>query len=270
MLMTDTDWLELWRELSITTVRKMGKGTTKRYEDHAITKKKERPDPLLDFIKENTDSQDTVLDIGSGNGRWIIPLAEIAKSATAVEPADSMEELLHRNISDTGVDNITVIPARWEYALIEPHDIVTCAHAMYGNPYLADLVGWMERHAGKMCCLAMRLPPHNSIIAELSRAIHGHSHDSPNAIIAYNALYSLGIYANVIVEDGIKPWTNDSFDEALEQAKRHLRVESTTAHDELIGDTLARRLTHVNDSYIWPDDGMRSALLWWKPRAVSK
>lgn len=269
MRLAETNWLELWRELSITAVRPMGRETTKRYEEHARSRQAERPDPLLDFVRQNTGNQDTVLDIGSGNGRWIIPLAGVAGSATAIEPAELMAGILRGNIKAAGLDNIRVIPERWEDVSIEPHDIVTCAHAMYGDPDLASFAGRMERHARKMCCLAMRFPPHDSIIAELSRAIHGHSHDSPNAIIAYNALYSLGIYVNVLVEAGIHNWVNNTFDEAFERAKRHLRLESSTAHDELICDTLTRRLTRVNGSYLWPD-GMRSALLWWQPRPATR
>jgi hypothetical protein len=115
----------------------------------------------------------------------------------------------------------------------------------------------------------LRLPPHDGITGELSLSIYGERHDSPNAIIAYNALYSMGIYANVLVEDGIYHWINSTFEEAFARAKRHLRLESSAAHDELIRDTLIRRLTYKDNSYIWPD-GMRSALLWWSPQPVSE
>jgi hypothetical protein len=36
-------------------------------------------------------------------------------------------------------------------------------------------------------------------------------------------------------------------------------------HDEVIRETLARRLTLRDGEYYWPD-GMRSALAWWKAR----
>ena len=115
----------------------------------------------------------------------------------------------------------------------------------------------------------MRLPPHDGVIGELSRHIYGHSHDSPNAVIACNALYSMGIYVNVVVEEGIHRWTDSTLEEAFTRAKRHLRLESSIDHDELIRSTLARRLKYDNNRYIWPD-GMRAALFWWNPRPAAK
>jgi hypothetical protein len=113
------------------------------------------------------------------------------------------------------------------------------------------------------------LPPSDGIIGELSLSIYGHHHDSPNAIIAYNALYSVGIYANVLVESDIYRWADNTFEEAFARAKRHLRLQSSTTYNTLIRDTLAKRLSLLNNCYVWPD-GMRSALLWWSPSPISK
>ena len=127
----------------------------------------------------------------------------------------------------------------------------------------------MEQYARKGCYLAVRLPSADGIIGELSLSIYGHCHDSPNAIIAYNALYVMGIYANVLVESDISQWTNGTFEQAFARAKRHLHLGSSTAHDKLIHETLTQRLSLLNNLYVWPD-GMRSALLWWIPPAISK
>lgn len=266
----EIDWLELWRDLaSLTMARAESGGWVNRYKIHARRKAGERPDPLLDFVLQNIDSQSTVLDVGAGNGRWTIPVARIAKSVTAVEPSDTMLNILRENIAAANLNNIQIVPAPWGEASIEPHDVIVCVHAMYASQDFAAFVRKMERQARKRCYLAVRFPPHNGIISELSLSIYGHRYDSPNAIIAYNALYSMGIYANVLVEDDIYHWVNSTFEEALARAKRHLRLESSAAYDELIRDTLACRLSHVNNSYRWPD-GMRSALLWWNPSLVSK
>jgi len=266
----EINWLELWRELVIaTTAQAKSREQVGRRESRPRRKTRERPDPLLDFILQNIDSQSTVLDVGAGSGRWTMPVAKIAKTVTAVEPSDAMLDMLRENIAVANLNNIQIVPAPWEEAIVEPHDIVACAHAMYGSQDFAAFVHKIERHAKKRCYLAVRLPAHDGIIGELSLSIYGHRHDSPNAIIAYNALYSMGIYPNVLMEEDIYHWVDSTFDEAFARAKRHLRLESSAAHDELIRDTLTHRLTLANDSYIWPD-GMRSALLWWSPSLVSK
>jgi SAM-dependent methyltransferase len=205
----------------------------------------------------------TVLDIGAGNGRWTIPLAKKAKGVTAVEPDGEMVELLQENIK-TAPRNIQIIQSSWEEARVEIHDIVVSAHAIYSSPDLASFVHKMEQHAKKTCYLAIRLPPVDGVIGELTNTIYGRIYDSANAVIAYNALYSLGIYANVLVENEVYPWTNSTLEEAFLRAKRHLHLETNSAYDGLIQDTLRKRLVLSNSGYIWPD-GMRSALLWWKP-----
>jgi FkbM family methyltransferase len=258
----NVDWLGLWQKLVVTNARGSSIESMKRYRSHA-RQKRQRPDPLLDFVIESTGSKETVLDIGSGDGRWTIPLAGKAGAVTAVEPDKEMLKLLREN-ADAAKVNIRIVELPWEEAGVEPHDIVVCAHAMYTTPDLAAFVRRMEQHARKTCYLAVRLPPVDGIIGELMKEIHGATHDSANAVIAFNALYSMGIYANVMVENNIHSWVNDTFEEAFTRAKKHLRMTFSEQYDELIRDTLNKRLTFSDGLYIWPD-GMRSALLWWNP-----
>ena len=252
-----------------TTSHHEGKKPSKRYEVRARREAAERYDPLLDFVLQDIDSQTSVLDVGAGNGRWTIPVAQKARSVTAIEPSDSIRETLSNNIASAKLADIQIVPARWEEAVVEKHDIVVCAHSIYASRDFAGFVRKMERCAGKRCYLALRLPPKDGIMGELSHAIYGSYHDSPNAIIAYNALYSMRIYANVLVEESIQRWIDTTFEGALTRAKRHLRLGSSDIHDGLIRDTLAHRLTELDGSYIWPD-GMRSALLWWNPAVMSE
>jgi len=263
----ETDWLALWRELSAKSTPSSTDECVARYEAH-MRKRTERPDHLLNFVIEKTQPGDMVLDIGAGGGRWTIPLAAVAKSVTAVEPSGVMRDFLRNNAEAAQVDNILVVPYPWEEAAVEPHDIIVCAHAMYSSPDFHSFVRKMEQYARKTCYLAMRLPLRDGIINELSFAVYGRHHDSPNAMIAYNALYSMGIYANVLVENHIHYWANDTLDEAFARAKRHLYLHASSVYDELILDTLRRRLIPSENGYAWPD-GMRSALIWWTPSSVS-
>jgi len=255
-----TDWLKLWHDLAVSSYRSRYSEGTVSHKGHR--RKVERPDPLLDFVLRDISSEETVLEIGPGNGRWTIPLAKATKNVTAVEPSETMLNILKENVAAAKVSNIQILPASWGNASVQPHDVVISAHGMYSSPDFAAFVHKMEQHSNKRCYLAIRLPPSDGIIGELSIAIYGHYYDSPNAIIAYNALYSMGIYANVLIEGSVHHWVNSSIEEAFVRAKRHLRMEQSTAYDTLIRETLTRRLIHANDSYRWPD-GMRSALLWW-------
>ena len=263
--MTEVDWLELWRELVTRSTRpKTEKRLVERYKAHA-RKRTERSDPLLDFVLKEMDERDTVVEIGPGTGRWTIPLAKKVKSLTAIEPTSGMVDMLKENIANAGLDNVEILSQTWEESSPSVHDIVICAHGMYGSPDLSGFVRKMDRFARKGCYLALRLPPADGIMAELSLKMYGCRHDSPDAVIAWNALYTMGINANVLVEKGMESWVNDTLDDAFIRAKRHLSLEeSGTRYDDLICSTLKRRLSFSDGAYSWPD-GMRSALLWWYP-----
>ena len=90
-------------------------------------------------------------------------------------------------------------------------------------------------------------------------------HHSPNTHLACNALYSMGIYPNVLVEEDMHNWRDTAFEEAYPRAKRHLIVNEISEYDGLIQKTLAQCLILHDGVYIWPD-GMRAILFWWCPR----
>ncbi len=256
------DWLEIWNSVSIATRHTSEPEKVKRGKKHFRKDSKPRPDPLLDYALEELDSNQTLLDIGAGNGRWVLPAARKAQAVTAVEPSQSMLEMLRENIASAGLNNITIVRSRWEDTEVEPHDIVTCAHGIYETTDFAGFVRKMERHARHRVYLELRLPPHDGIINELFRKIYGTPFDSPNAIIAWNALYGMGIYPNLLVEDDMHHWEDATFEDAFARAKKHLNLEISDHYDELIRETLKDRLTFSGNTCIWPD-GMRSALLWW-------
>jgi len=216
-------------------------------------------------VLENLTGEQSFLDIGAGNGRWTIPAAKIVRSVTAIEPSDSMLEMLRENIVKAELDNIRILQGRWEDIDIESHDIVSCTHAIYETKDFTAFISKMERHSRERCYLVLRLPPHDGIIGELFRKIHGHPYDSPNAHLAYNSLYSMGVYPNVLVEEDMHNWSDATFDEAFSRAKQHLNVGTTGEHDDLIHETLTQRLALHDGVYVWPD-GMRAVLFWWHPR----
>ncbi|MBI2865107.1 MAG: class I SAM-dependent methyltransferase [Chloroflexi bacterium] len=268
-----TDWFELWRELATAFLRaeqtKDGRapdtwqGRARQF-DAAVKRKLNRPDPLRDFVVSQLGSHSTALDIGAGTGGWTIPLAKMARRVTAVEPSPAMISMLTSNLAAAGLNNVDVIRGSWEEVKADPHDVVICAHAMYTSPDLLAFVRKMEQAARDICFLLIRVPAHDGVLGEAARLIHGHRHDSPNFVVAYNALLDAGIYASAMMEPHLKPWTNDSLEAALERARDHLRLGEDHTYDAGIRASLEQKLTLKDGLYHWPD-GMRSALVWWQP-----
>lgn len=267
----EPDYLELWQALSAR--RSKGDASSFSYFDNrqraeafdsaSRRKNRDKDDPLLDFVKSELKAEDTVLDIGAGTGRWSVPIASVVSRVTAVEPAVAMAAVLSEHARDSGVlERIAIISSTWETADVPVHDVVLCFHAIYSSHDFAAFVRKMQTHARRRCYLGIRHFHVDGIMQELSARIHGTRHDSPNFVVAYNALYQMGIYGNVLMEDFRRTWADATLDSAFARAKRHLHVEGDAMYDGLIRETLERRLERAGDSYCWPDQ-MATALIWW-------
>lgn len=274
-MINEPNYLELWRNM----VKHSGsnfphafnrKDKAEAYEVSTRRKNMGRRDTLLDKVISELTPGSTVLDIGAGTGRWSIPLAKAAAKVTAVDPSAAMLDILKRNAAESGVtDKIEIIQKTWEEAEVAVNDVVVSFHAMYMSADFAGFIHKMETHTKKRCYLGLRHFPIDGIIQELSLKIHGTIHDSPNFIIGYNALYQMGIYANVLIEDFRHNWTDDTLDTAFNRAKRHLILENDNSNDSLIRDTLKRRLAFQEGIYHWPDN-MTTALVWWEPNTKNR
>jgi SAM-dependent methyltransferase len=270
MPIAEPDYLEMWRELVLRGNQGSGSKFNKReqaeeYDQASKKRNKEKRDFLLELVKRRLGSNDTVLDVGAGTGRWAIPLAKIASKVTAVEPAGAMSDILVSNAVKEGVsDKIELIKTGWETADVGTADIVICIHAMYGSSDFASFVRKMEAHAKRRVYLGLRLFPVDGIIQELCKQIYGSIHDSPNFFIAYNALFQMGIFADVVMDEIQRTWTNETIEAAFIRAKKHLNLKDNPAYDGLIQSTLKRRLVFRDGLFHWPD-GMGSALVSWNP-----
>lgn len=262
MPFVDPDWLGLWRELVDDSLRHADACAHAKAHPHRLAKA--RPDPLVDFVCRMLGPEQTAIDVGAATGRWTIPLASVARRVTAVDPSPEMVEQLRHNVAQAGLQNVTIVQSAWEQAQLEAHDAVVSSHSMYGASDFAALVRSLQRAARKYCFLAIRLTSFDGVMGELCRKVRGHSHDSANAVIGYNALLSMGIYPNVLVEPVVRHWQDESHEAALLRARRHLLLtDADTRWDGWIAETLDQRLVLADGVYHWPD-WMRSALIWWK------
>lgn len=270
--MVQTEWSNRWRKLAGQDLMtgNIGEGQmVERWRELARRLDSgvdQRGDPILDFVLERLSPEMTVLDIGAGVGRWTIPLAEAARSVTAVEPVPGMRDVLRERLALHDTRNVELVEEPWLEADVETHDVAVAAYSMYTSPDLVAFAAKMDDRATNLCGLAMRLPAADGIIGELSERIHGDWHDSTNFIVGYNALLEAGFAANVFIERApVSYWTDTTVEGAVARARRHLRLESHE-HDALIEETLRKRLVPTEDGYRWPD-WMRAALVWWEPGA---
>lgn len=268
--MAHGEWIERWRVLASQDLLREGAGQAQMVQRWSALANRlddgseQRPDPILDFVMGILTPDSTVLDIGAGVGRWTIPIAERVRGVTALEPVAGMRQVLEERLARRKLTNVSVIAAPWMDAEVTRHDAVVAAYSSYTSPDLPAFAHKMETTAGRLCGLALRIPANDGVMGELSERIRGEWHDSPNFIVAYNALLEAGFTPNVFIEPvAVSYWTDATLAEAGVRARRHLRL-SDDRYDGLIAETLERHLRRTPEGYRWPD-WMRSALVWWEP-----
>lgn len=270
-----TDWCALWRELCEAQARARAADASidpadpwrHRARDFAVgvARRWSAPDSSRAAVATWLDAHPgaSLLDIGAGSGAWAAFLSPHAAHITAVEPSAAMVAILRETLAAAGTANVTVVPRPWPDPETGPHDVTLCAHAMYGAADFPGFVRGLERVTRRHVFLLLRAPDPEGIMAEAARRVLGHPHDSPNFQVGYNALLELGIFPDVVMEEGLwEPWRHASREEALAEVKRRLGLLGTDGHDAFLADLLERRLTPADGGYVWPR-ATRSALVHW-------
>ena len=263
-----TDWICLWRELVVATSERDQDSTAKAERGvRNLNRRWAKTDSTRDFIVAQLDAHPgaTLVDIGAGTGRWAITFAQHARQITAIDSSTTMIQAMRENLRAEKIENVRVVQGTWPHVQIEPHDFSFCSHAMYASADFPAFIRSMMQITRRVCFLLMRATTINGIMAEAATHLWGHPYDSPNFQVAYNALLQMGIFPNVLMADtGLwDPWTSPSLDAALVEIKRRFGLTQTNAHDEFLTDLLRRRLTLVEDKYVWTPS-VRSVLVYWK------
>lgn len=276
-MQTIPNWSTLWRELverraAIRSRAHEGPGEDQRdawrgraRQFQARGRERwQRPDSSRTFILSRCDAQSTLLDIGAGTGAWASLLAPHLRHVTAVEPSPAMIEVLREHLQAAEIANVSVVQGTWPDVQVTPHDLSLCAHAMYMARDLPGFVRAMVAATRRTCFLLMRTPVLDSVMAQAAQRVWGQPHDSPNAIIAYNALLEMGIYANILMEDTPLwgSWRHASLEAALVDLKERLGLVGPSEHDGYLMKLLRAHLREEGGGWVWPPS-VRSALVYW-------
>jgi SAM-dependent methyltransferase len=145
-------------------------------------------DPVLDALQAMVRSGEDLLDIGSGGGRYALPLATRARRVIALDPSPAMLATLREGIAASRATNVEVIEARWPMADPPTVDMTLIAHVAYDIDAIGPFLDAMERATRRLCVAVLfELPPPHAIDA-LWPAIHGEPRASLPALPEFLAL----------------------------------------------------------------------------------
>ncbi len=225
------------------------------------------PSTVAPYILAHSEGARTFLDVGAGCGSLAIPLARAGKDVTALDPARAMIEILEEDIKSEGLTNIKTVTAPWKAGETGPIDVIICANVPGLLKGSEDFIKEADRAAGMKVFLIESADPKADkfYYKELYPLVFNKPFGPKTDYIAtYDALHSMGIFANVhIVEyDFDQPFS--SMDEALEFWKEHMCIV-TAEHDERLRDFLSKKLIK-KDGALVSKIHKKSAIIWWTPR----
>ncbi len=260
----DVDWAGYWRE------RLEGK-KNKDWDKAAPgffkrTRKDDYNDALFDMLI--LDENDTVLDVGCGEGSITVPLSKKVKTVIGLDSSPKMIEYLERRAKDENADNIKTILKPIEeikYEEIGDVDVVVCSRSLNGIMPIEEVLAELNKIANKYVFITIFGPENKKIEKDFEKELEKQTEDFPDYNYFFNILFNMGIYANVQRFDLNNYREYDSIDEAMDNGKFRLDLYSSEEKEHL-RKYLKRILTYDEKSgkYYNVKDKADWIMVWWK------
>lgn len=213
---------------------------------------------------------DTILDVGSGPGTLSLPMAQAAKSVTAVDYSAQMLQTLKDAAAKRDITNVTTVQAswqdNWQEKGITPHDIGIASRSLNVED-LTDAILKLNKFSDKYVFLSDRISP-TPFDPKVFEAVGRKFESGPDYIYTLNILYELGIHPHVEILELDKATRYENFDAAL-NAFHWMLKDVTVEEDKLLQEYIKDVARYHNDGQltIQRSHSLKWALIWWKNSA---
>lgn len=214
----------------------------------------------------DVDGETSVMDIGCGPGTLSVPLAQKARTVTAIDPAREMISLLLEKGQKAGLSNIVPVNKRWEDILVgsdlEPHDVVVASYSLLMED-IREALFKMNAAAKRGVCLFWFTGEDTWGYAALWLKLFGERFVSgPDYRYLLNVLYQMGIHPNVELTRRTHLQRFSSLEDAVINWQENLGTVKPE-HAALISKHLGQTLFCEDGKYCSRLD-LRTAMIWWR------
>jgi SAM-dependent methyltransferase len=272
------DWNELWKVHHVSSPERVARDRDPAsvWDRRASSYRHFTRDSVALSEKEvrmmDLQPNDTVLDVGAGNGRLAVPVAKRVSKVTALDPSGGMLSLLREHMADAGHNNFSCIQSRWEDVKVgvdlPQHHVVIDSFTL-GFYDLKEALQKMDAAALRSVYLFWHAGDWRSARERaLYRTIFGEavamSGGYPDYSYVLNILHDLGIFAHVRIYDA----TWETIYESVEEAAGHWAKMHEVSPDQLpvLSEYFAEVLVRQKDGRYRDTTHRLQAMLWWEKK----
>ena len=178
-------------------------------------------DVVLGFMTPTT----TLLEIGAGTGAFTLAASEKVASVTVVEPSPSMIGILKKKLHHAKRNNVNIVQSRWEDAQVASHDVVLAAGCLYVFYDIRSALEKMISSATDSVILTTSIHGGTDLYAAAAKQLNATVlSPGPDLIHLYNALYYMGIHADVRIIDSTFELLFDDLEHAVDTWAERMRL----------------------------------------------
>ena len=228
--------------------------------------KKDNYHELL-FSKLIIGENDSVLDLGCGEGSITLPLAKKVKKVTGVDSSTKMLEILNQRAKEQHIDNVETILKPLEditYEEVGSHDVVLASRSLNGIIPIKKTLETINKIANKYVFITLFGPNNWKLEKDFFKYINSEYGGAPSYTILLNLLAEMDIYPNVVNLDVGPVRTYKTIEEAIDNGKWNL-AKFTEEEQKLLPKYLESILEENKDGLLSnKDDKPDWVLIWWK------
>ena len=212
------------------------------------------PNPTGDIVVEAALSRimpgETLLDVGSGGGRFALPLAASCRTVTAVDPSPTMCGVLRQSLAEYHIANVSIIEAGWLDACVETADVVLCSHVAYFIEDIESFVRKLDNRASRRVLIVLFQSAPQSPMYGLWEQVHGEKrHGLPALPEFLPVLRHLGIGPEVTELGELPRRGFSTLEEARDTIARRIFVAPETEAMERLEIALEDWLVHEDGAW---------------------
>lgn len=223
-------------------------------------------DPFLSRLRRVCGRRTTVVDVGSGPGRFALALAPRVAEVVAVDPSAAMLAMLRREARRRGTSNVRTVEGRWGDVAVGPVDV---AFSSYVLPIVEDAPSFlrkMDAAAGRAALVYLGAFTVDAIVDPLWRHFHGRPRrPGPTWLDAVDVLREIGIDPRVEVVEVANRTRFSTLAEAVRDYRDLLVLADTPEVRRELAALLRVWLVAGSDGLRPPIATLPAAVLRWDP-----